>query len=640
VTKVRVERSGERIWLRSASPVALKARIAGASYRPRQEAWTFPLRLDVCRLLRAEFPHSLEIGPDLWRWAKAETEKEAALTALGSTLAASTLERVPEVYPDMALALASRSYQSTAARFVAVGRSVGIFDTPGLGKTLESIAGIIESGARGPKLIVCPVTAMPVWRDEIHTRAPGEAVMLVDGSADRRHRRLDEAIAMAYEPWIIINSEMLRTKSFWRCKCGQSWPASDKPKSAVVDCGDNPQYVKTIHKHYYPELFSRSWSAIVMDECHDTLVRLSGKPTQVRAGARLLISSPDGVRIAASGTPMRGKPYHLFGILQWLRPKEYTGFWSWAENYFDVRIASVFGGRTIGAVRPEREAILWKALDGVVIRRTKAEVSPELPPKQYMGTPLNPSVDGSPVAVWLPMSAAQARQYREMQKVGSARVKNGTLDAVGVLAELTRLKQFATSAGRFTKSGKYRAALPSNKFDWTLQFLREMNIADNDGTPALGKVVIGSQFVDVMRVFAMELMKHGVECVGITGKIKGKARQRAQDVFNDPTSPVNVMFLQTRTGGVSITLDVADDMIILDEMPDPDRQEQLEERINNRRPEEKIATRRYWYLKSVGSIDEDVAEVNAAMDQAQKSLIDGRRGVAYARMVFDHMEEK
>jgi SNF2 family DNA or RNA helicase len=537
----------------------------------------------------------------------------------------------------MADALRARSYQSTAARFVAEGRSVGIFDWPGLGKTLEAIAGIIEAGVRGPRLVVCPISANTAWAGELASRAPNAPYMMVDGNRATRINKLDTILCYE-DPWIIINPEMLRTKTIWRCRvCKSEWRASEKPKSAVVDCGHRVEQIATVHEHSYPRLFAQPYAAIVMDEAHDTLVRLSGTPTLVRAGARLLTLQQNGVKIACTGTPLRGKPHQLFGTLQWLRPKAYGGFWAWAENYFVVVPASRFGGLTVGSLRPEREKLLFQSLNGIIIRRTKEEVSPELPPKQYMGTPLGG--DG-PTAVWLSLLPKQARAYKEMQKAGTAKVRSGYLDAVGLLAERTRLQQFSTAYGSMTGADRgFLADLPSNKYDWLAQFLRELNILDNDGTPALGKVVVVSRFTSVLRLFARELMKSGVKVLGITGRVKGKDRARAVETFNSKYGDCHVMFLQTKAGGVSVTLDAADDMVILDEYDDPDRQEQAEERINNRRPEERIATRRYWYLKSLGTIDEAIARTNLALDVEQKHMLDGRRGVAYSRAVFTALEE-
>lgn len=670
--KVEATRRGNRIHLRVPVPSAeLEKKIPGAYWSERSDAWTLPLTMGHCRALREVFGEDLVVKKSLASWAREQVAEEQHMRALGATLAGVRLERVPEVYPEMAKALAARSYQSTAARFVAEGRNVLLADTPGLGKTLESIAGIVESGVRGPYLVVAPKTSLDsVWEREILARVPDAYVMPVRETTSARRRALDEALDLESDlsnTWALVNIEMIRTRSFWYCpkrhciedceedhnhetESGMDWPASEHPRAGIIDCGHDPAKAKTRNDHEFPQLFSGRWGAIIMDECQKSLLRRSGFPTLTRNGARLLRVREDGLRIALSGTPMRGKPPRLFGTLNWLWPKRFTGYWGFVQMYWEVNQTGFAGAMTVGDLRPDREEWLMKDLDRIILRRTKAEVSPELPPKAYMGTLLDPRDPESPIGVWLGMDPKQRKAYDEMMALGSAEIEGGEINALGFLAELTRLKQFATSYLRVERVAKrsadgeewyenaYYPTLPSNKFSWLVQFLTEANIIDPDDIEPTGKVVIVSQFTSTLRMFSDGLRKLGVKVLGITGDVTGRARTRAQDLFNDKDSGYNVLFLNTLAGGVSITLDAADDMVFLDETDVPDDQEQAEDRINNRRPEEKVVTRRYWYLKSLGTIDEAIARVNLQRDRQQKQVLDGRRGVAYVREVFREMK--
>jgi SNF2 family DNA or RNA helicase len=650
VMRARATRRGNRIHLWVDIPTAgLEERVPGAYWSERWGVWTFPLTMSHCRAIREEFGDELSIAGPLRSWARERVTQEDQMKALGATLAGVQLERVPEVYPDLAAALASRSYQATGARFIVEGRNVLIADTPGLGKTIEAIAGIVEAGVPGPYLVVAPKTSLDtVWEREILARIPDAYVMLVRASTSARRRALDAALNPEWDlsnTWALVNIEMIRTRSFWACKkCGRDWPVSDHPRANIIDCECENAAKKAItwHDHEYPQLFGREWGAIIMDESQKSLIRRSGFPTLTRNGARLLETRTDGLRIALSGTPMRGKAPRLFGTLNWLRPKEFTSFWSFVSLYWDVS-AGYGGSKTVGELRPDRESWLMKDLDRVMLRRTKLEVSPELPPKAYMGARLDPKDPGSPIGVWLEMEPKQAKSYEEMLKMGSAMVDGGEMNALGGLAELTRLKQFATSWMRveylIDGTPRYRATLPSNKYLWLRQFLTELNIVDPDDVEPTGKVVIVSQFTDTLDLFRSALeLDLGVSTLSITGRVTGRERTRAQDLFNDMGSGYNVLLLNTIAGGVSITLDAADDMVFIDETHDPDDQEQAEDRINNRRPEEKVATRRYWYLKSLGTVEEAIARVNLSNDRQQKKVLDGRRGVAYVREVFKEME--
>jgi SNF2 family DNA or RNA helicase len=654
---IEVTRVGDRIYLRFPYSAELvdRCRALRGSWSASQKVWTFPLTLDVCRLLRAEFGEALEIRPALWSWARAEARKESEMAELGAKLSGVDLVRIPERYPVLAEAMESRPYQHAAARFIAEGRSVLVSDGMGLGKTLEALAGVVESGVPGPYLVVAPQVALDTaWEREILSRLDDAEVYTVGLKQYNRPKRtemLSDAIPLNSSltswddrnVWVLINIEMVRTKSFWVCPtCGMEWPKSDHPKSQIIDCGHDPGKVRIRHAHEYPQLFGLEWGAVIMDECQRALIRNSGTPTQTRNGAKLLRVREDGLRIALSGTPMRGKPQRLWGTLNWLNEKAYSGFWGWLERFWEVTQEGYAGSRSIGRLIPEREATLNASLSRYVLRRTKQEVSPELPPKQYCGTPLTPGDPDSPTGVWLEMDPAQAKAYEQMLVMGSADVNGGTINAVGVLAEMTRLKQFASSAGMVGAKG-FQPAFPSNKFDWTLQWLVDAGILDYSGrsktpTPGdepQGKVVIASQFTGLLKLFQDQLESYGLRTLAITGEVTGPKRTMAQDLFNDPSSDYHVLFINTTAGGVAITLDAADDMIILDETHIPDDQEQLEDRINNRRPEERVATRRFWYLKSLGTIDEAVARVNIQRDKSQKRILDERRGVAYLREVVE-----
>lgn len=709
--EAKIEMMGKRIQLSTSVPFpGLPAEVPGAYWSDIHKRWSLPLSMAVCRNVRQVFGERLEIGPRLTAWARAEIVQEAHQRSLGRTLAAVPLPGVEARSPRLAQALLSRPYQTSGARFIADGRSVIIADTPGLGKTTETIAGVVESGVPGPYLVVAPVAAMnDAWEREVIARLGDQArVYVISGGRAQRNAKLDAALwpdVVDGEPmevteeklvcldwtWIVVNIEMVRTKVWWYCPGCQAlnekwraeyraqmerwdtsiashleflaeagltpeddegpakpaepkyvqerWEASDRPKSNIVDCGHNPNKVETVREHEYPELFNRDWGAIIMDECQRSLLKNTGKPTQTRQGAMLLESDPEGLRIALSGTPMRGKPQRLWGILNWLDRARFSARWSWIERFWEVDTSGYGGARVIKDFREDRREAFEADLDRYLLRRTKAEVSPDLPPKAYMGTPLDPRDPSSPVAVWLTMNPNQEKAYQQMLTMSFADVEGGRLQAVGILAELTRLKQFATTYGRMQPDGTFAPKLPSNKFDWLMQWLRERNllaIDDWDEAPD-SKVIIVSQFTSVLNLIAEELRIAGVEAGMITGQVTGRARQYAVDRFNNLDSPMRILLLNTQAGGVALTLDAADDMVFLDETHVPDDQEQAEGRNDNRRPEEKIVQRRYWYLKSLGSIDEAICRMNLARDADQKQHLDGRRGVEYARAVFATM---
>lgn len=346
-------------------------------------------------------------------------------------------------------------------------------------------------------------------------------------------------------------------------------------------------------------------------------------------------------------------------------PKAFPSFWNWVQLFWEVT-SNGYSSHVIGALRDEEG--LWASLDRYVLRRTKAEVATDMPAKTYVGTPAIPGDESSPIAIWLPMEGVQAKAYADMLTTSVADLPDGSrVEAIGILAELMRLKQFAGASGRMEpkevncehydtcpdgkphthKVLKFRPMLPSNKFEYLVQLLDELGFPDQAQT----KVVVVSQFTEVLELFARELparmqalsvnsrtsIKQMMMPVLLTGAQTGSRRQAAIDGMNEPVgSGAHLLLLQTKTGGVAITLDQADVMVFLDEMWVPDDQEQAEDRIHrvsNPRPVW------YHYLKSLDTVDLGIALTNAERDDNSKRLLDGRRGVEYARAVLRRTRE-
>jgi SNF2 family DNA or RNA helicase len=226
------------------------------------------------------------------------------------------------------------------------------------------------------------------------------------------------------------------------------------------------------------------------------------------------------------------------------------------------------------------------------------------------------------------MDPAQEKAYKQMLETSVAILEGGELNAIGVLAELTRLKQFSTVCGRM-EGGQFVPALPSNKFDYLVQMLEERGF---NGEGPSCKIVVASQFTQTLELFRDELIRTKTvnprDLVMITGKVTGQQRAEILKDFNRSVGQgPHLMLLNTKAGGVAITIDSADEMVILDETWVADEQEQLEDRIHrvsNPRPVW------YHYLRSLHTIEEAIAMKNLEDDKASQRLLDGRRGIDYA----------
>lgn len=663
---VRIEKKGRRIEVASNAPLpGFKTAIPGA-YQTVGGSWTVPLNMETCKLLRQKFGRGLVIGPQLKRWAQGVTANRKSMAELAKATDA-PIEKLQRVAPRLYKAMRRRRYQRVGVRFIADNHATLLADEPGLGKTLMLMGGILEAGIPGPYLIIAPKTASDsVWRREIlHWLPEGHRPVIMPELRAQRERKLR---GTRYGPrtWVIIHPEMVMVKEWLRCEVCSELSKPTGKQQTMLTCKDEDghRHRKTrrtehIYDASYPKLFEIEWGAVVADESHETLIVRNGVPTERRRGMGMLKTRSDGIRVAMSGTPFDSKPYQLWGTLNWLDPKQYSAKHRWVELFWQK---GGYTGFETGEFIKEREPLLWDSLSAIALRRTKAEVAPDLPPKTYVGSPLEPSDPQSPVGVWLPMDGRQEKAYRQMEALSMADLESGRLDALSALAELTRLKQLACCYGDITEAyrwvdchypsmgrdcpqglpqphkhkeryDKYVPRLPSNKFEWTKEALEEWGYPRNP----LTRVVIVSFFTGILEAFGQGFEHHFKRkrdsplCAYITGKTPQRDRRNIIDRYNGGDGP-DILLLNVKAGGTAITIDTADRMIFISRTRTPDKETQAEDRIH------RISNPRqcmYYYLYSEGTVDVGTAVLSQQLDEQSRRLLDGRRGVEYMRQVME-----
>jgi SNF2 family DNA or RNA helicase len=584
----------------------LKAKLPGpARWDKDNKVWLFPLHWDTCvktREMANKFDAQIKIAPELNAWALQEKARQETIPDVQS-MALVDLPEVRGSYPDIWGAITNRPFQSVGAAFAARNRSCLIADQPGLGKTIQSIAAIIEAGIQGPVLVVAPKNAAKLtWPQELEKWVPGEKVVVIGAHLTPTQRAIQliknvmESQENNHRVWIITSPAYLRIKA--KLDEFNNYKYDDKGKKII-----------TMVDVAIPEFFQIEWSAIIIDESHQTIAGGSGnrkKWSAQKLGLGALMTKQNGLRLALSGTPFRGKEEYLWGQLNWLRPDLFRAYWRWVDKHFYTsqnRYGMVIGGVI------DHDAMYHEA-SSVMIRRTKAEVAADLPPKIYN-------------TVWLPMEGEQARAYEEIERKAQVELEGGILQTTGILAELTRLKQFAGSYGKLLDDGVFVPTLPSNKFEWLVEFLDERGISKDLDKDA-PKIVVASQFSKLIDAFAVGLAEAGIKAHIFTGDTSDKRREEIKDDFqNNPDSKVRVLLLTITAGGVSLTLDAADEMVLLDETWNTSDQEQVEDRLHRL---SRIHQVTIWKVFSKGTIEEHIFKANADAEFNIKSILDGARG--------------
>ena len=615
--------------------------LPGAVWNPKIKRWTFPLNLQtVNKVTDTGNFHNVNFIVDdkMKRWVRKERKKIAniispdAIQKYGDEKLDAMMPVLMNSNPDTWRALRSRPFQMLGAQFIADnGQCVLMADQPGMGKTVQTLSAIIELGITGPILVVAPRTAASVtWPAEIRRWVgPDESVTIINAELKpgERGEAIKRAVAATQSSpnsreWIICGPNYLRAEA------------------ALSDDGSRYKLDEKGRKQFWTvregraELFGIKWSAIIVDESHQTLAGATGnkkKQSAQRLGLGLLQVSGNGLRAALSGTPFRGKPQNLWGELNWLNPDQYTSYWQWINLHFGTESGSY--GIEIGENIIDEKAF-YEELKPMMIRRTKTEVMGDLPEKAYGGEPLDPADKNSPIAVWLEMTKAQKKQYETMNKKALLQISDRPdMPVNGILAEITRLKQIANSRIDIKEPDNngieiIDATTDSNKIDWILEFVEERK--------GQNKVIIASQFTKFIYAISAALTRQGHRHYLLTGKQNDAERKLAQEGFQSDGG-AEIFLLNTKAGGVSLTLDQADDVVICDSTYNPDDQEQVEDRAHR---VSRIHNVTVWYLCSRDTIDETIMEIVSRREFATKSAIDGQRGVTFTKKLVSEIKQK
>ena len=172
----------------------------------------------------------------------------------------------------------------------------------------------------------------------------------------------------------------------------------------------------------------------------------------------------------------------------------------------------------------------------------------------------------------------------------------------------------------------------SSKLDWILEWLSERGYSNPDIDS--GQVVISSQFVTNLEWLQAELKPAGHTSEILHGGLSSERRAQIQRSFQ--AGELKIVLLSGRMG-VGITLDRADDLILLDLPYDPDMLEQIEDRIHRASNMHQVTI---WTLVAVGTIDQIVTQTIAKRYRVTRIMLDGRRGVDFERKVLSRLRIK
>lgn len=247
--------------------------------------------------------------------------------------------------------------------------------------------------------------------------------------------------------------------------------------------------------------------------------------------ARLLNSDH---RLVLTGTPVENSTFELWSQFAFLNPGLLGNL-----EYFKQE----FGNPIERKGDEGASTFLRKMVYPFILRRTKGQVAPELPPRTER-------------VVYSDMEPAQrkfynkTRDYYRAMLVGMIEDKGMNNARMKVLEGLLRLRQISNHP-KLVKA-EFRGG--SAKFELLLETLETLKVEGH-------KALIFSQFVQMLSLVRAELEARSIPYAYLDGRTR-KRQERVDTFQNDPDIPFFLISL--KAGGVGLNLTAADYVIHID----------------------------------------------------------------------------
>jgi superfamily II DNA or RNA helicase len=298
-------------------------------------------------------------------------------------------------------------------------------------------------------------------------------------------------------------------------------------------------------------------------------------------------------RLALSGTPVENHIGELWSLFEFLNPGLLGSSSAFAR-------ASAVQRRDGG----EDLALVARALKPLILRRTKAQVAPELPERTEQ-------------TIHCELEGPQRTFYDELRahyrSTLFARVEREGLDRskIHVLEALLRLRQAASHAGLVDDA---RVSDGSAKFDLLVPRLQEIV---EEGHKAL----VFSQFTQLLGLLKPRLDQAGI----VYEYLDGKTRDREARVQRFSTDPgCGVFLISLKAGGLGLNLTAAEYVFLLDPWWNPAAEAQAIDRAHRIGQSQQVFAYR---LIARDTVEEKVAELQASKRELADAILSADPGL-------------
>lgn len=294
---------------------------------------------------------------------------------------------------------------------------------------------------------------------------------------------------------------------------------------------------------------------------------------QTGRAARLLNSDH---RLVLTGTPVENSTIELWSQFAFLNPGMLGGI-----DYFrDEFAAAIERGND-----PQSAQLLKKMVFPFILRRTKDQVAPELPPRTER-------------ILYAEMEEEQKKLYEKTRQEYRAEIlslidqKGMNTTRMRVLEALLRLRQIANHP----KLVDPKSEVGSSKFDLLLETLATV-CSENH------KALVFSQFVSMLSLVRTELDGQKLAYAYLDGRTRNR-QERVDDFQNRADLPLFLISL--KAGGVGLNLTAADYVVHIDPWWNPAVERQATDRTHRIGQDKPVFV---YKLITRGTVEEKILEL-------------------------------
>lgn len=394
-------------------------------------------------------------------------------------------------------------------------------DDMGLGKTIQGLSFLASLFERipdlEPALIVAPVSLLDNWLKEIETFFESGALRVLRLHDDELRRRSIETE---------IQDPVLFERGIQRC--------------LVANWREGFHVVLTSYevlRDFEMSLADSKWSVLVLDEAQ----RIKNPSSFVSRSARAL---PSRFRIACTGTPVENSLRDLWSLFQFAKPGLLGDLDEFTQSY-----------RRPIEIKTEEERgkleSLRTLIDPWILRRTKADVAPELPPKiVHSGAKIGSDEVLRLSSVQLDLYGKVRGSYAAAKEKMKGASQNQLFKALGELRMVCALSIIKPS-------GEVLPYEHNPKATWLIEELRRIESAGE-------KAIVFSEFLDVqLNIRSWIKQEFGIHADLLNGStpVQGPDGRQARIERFSRMPGFGILILGTKALGAGVNIQAANHVV-------------------------------------------------------------------------------